>query len=123
MWWWWASKTVLKTTLVVRDTLVSRSRAIYMCCRTQQQGAPLEATPFALLLDANFVFGSPSSRQAAARLDPLRAGGSICPSADAVPPAWCCCRIQQEVEGLDLLLGSTFCWVRTVRAVVGLWCP
>ena len=27
VWWWWTSKTLLKTTLVVRDTLASRSHA------------------------------------------------------------------------------------------------
>ena len=35
MWWWWASKTLLKTTLVARDTLASHSRAIYMTCPSQ----------------------------------------------------------------------------------------
>ena len=92
-----------------------RSRA-----RTQLQGAPLEATPFALLLSANSVLGRPSSRRAAASLDPLFVNGSACQFVDAIPPVRCCRRTQQEVEGLDLLLGSTFCWVRTSRAVAGL---
>lgn len=43
MWWWWASKTLLKTTLVVRDTLASRSRAIYISCTLQIHTQPPSA--------------------------------------------------------------------------------
>jgi hypothetical protein len=44
VWWWWASKTRLKTMLVVRDTLASRSHAIYDVLSEVTPESPVTAT-------------------------------------------------------------------------------
>jgi hypothetical protein len=93
--------------------------------RTQQQGAPLEATPLALLLGANSVLGSPSSRQAAARLCRWHIHTPVRPRLTGTGPhRWFFDRIHHQVglPPLDLLLGSACHDSLTGRVLVGPRC-
>ena len=83
---------------------------------------PSGAIPFALLLGANVVLGSPRGRWAVVRLDRLPIDAPSCLRfAGAEPHAWFRSRIHQQVDlaPLDLLLNSTFRWIRPGRAVTG----